>query len=270
MTGFELMFVWAAVAFYAASFLSFLTGLVFQRPRLSDWGGRFAAAALVFHTGGIVVRWVVTGHLPVMAAYENSLTGTWFVVVSYFIMRGVLPLSKPFGVGVMPLVLLILGNGLQQEAVLQPLEPAYRSFWLYIHVLFAWFAFGPFVSAFAAGVLYILKDWGRFAVFNRLPDLKLLDEVSLRLILLGFFAEAIMIASGAIWAHGLWGRYWGWDPVETWSLVSWLMYGVALHLRITLGWRGRRGAWLAIIALLGVIFVFFGFGYVSNLHTGIF
>jgi ABC-type transport system involved in cytochrome c biogenesis permease subunit len=79
-----------------------------------------------------------------------------------------------------------------------------------------------------------------------------------------------MIASGAIWAHGLWGRYWGWDPVETWSLISWLTYGLNLHLRVSLGWRGRRAAWLAIGSLFGVIFLFFGLGFVSDVHTSIF
>ncbi len=76
-----------------------------------------------------------------------------------------------------------------------------------------------------------------------------------------------MIASGAIWAHGLRGRYRGWDPIETWSLVSWLVYGVNLHLRFTLGWQGRRAAWVAVLSVLGIIVTFFGLGVVSEVHT---
>ena len=270
MAYFEGIFIWTAIGFYTAGFLLFLSGLVFKKEKHQDHGFRAAVLAFAFHTLAIAVRWAVTGHLPVMHTYENSLAGTWFVMLTYFGLRYAFPLSRPFGVAVIPLVLLILGNGIQTGGELQPLEPPYKSNWLYVHVLFAWFAFGSFVTAFAAGVMYLLKARSDKGVLSRLPELKLLDELSLRLILFGFFSEAIMTGSGAIWAHGLWGRYWGWDPVETWSLISWLTYGLNLHLRITLGWKGRRAAWLAIISLFGVVFLFFGIGFISGLHTGIF
>jgi ABC-type transport system involved in cytochrome c biogenesis permease subunit len=235
VTGLELVLVWVAIASYSFSFLFFLTGLVFRKERLPRWGFMLSVLGFVLHTGTIITRWVATGHLPVMMTYEFSLLGTWFVVLTYFIMRYAFPLSRPFG-----------------------------------DVLFAWFAFGAYVTAFAAGVMYLLKGWGKKGILSRLPELKLLDELSFRLILFGFFAEAIMIASGAIWAHSLWGRYWGWDPVETWSLVSWLAYGLNLHLRVSLGWRGKKAAWLAIGSLFGVIFLYFGMGFVSKLHTSVF
>jgi len=266
----EEIFLWLSIALYSFSFLLFLGGLVFRKEAFQAYAFRVSVLAVLFHTGAMLARWAETGHLPVMGTYENSIAGSWFMAVTYIIFRYVFPPSKPFGVAVMPLALLILGNGLQAEAVLQPLEPPYRSNWLYIHVLFAWFAFGAYAMALGAGALYLLKGWRQKGVLGRLPELKLLDELSLRLILFGFFAEAIMIGSGAIWAHGLWGRYWGWDPVETWSLISWLTYGVNIHLRVTMGWSGKRAAWLAIGSLFGIIFTFFGIGYVSELHTAIF
>jgi len=270
MALYEGIFVWIAIGLYSIGFLLFLSGLVFKKERYPVHGYRLALIGFFFHTGAIVARWIATGHLPVMATYENSLSGTWFILLIYFVMRYVFPLSRPFGVAIIPVVILVLGNGIEAGATLQPLEPPYKSNWLYVHVLFAWFAFSSYVVAFAAGIMYILKDRAKKGVLSRLPELKLLDELSFRLILFGFFAEAIMIGSGAIWAHGLWGRYWGWDPIETWSLISWLVYGLYLHLRVTLGWKGRRAAWLAIFSLLGVIFVFFGLGYISQVHTGIF
>ena len=72
------------------------------------------------------------------------------------------------------------------------------------------------------------------------------------------WVSALMIAAGAIWAKNLWGSYWSWDPVETWSLLSWLIYGVCLHLRLTLRWRDRRLAWLVVFAIIGVLVSFFG------------
>lgn len=271
MNYYETIFIWVAIGLYSASFLFFLGGLTFKSEKHARFGYRASVFGFIFHSAAIVARWVATGHVPVMATYENSLSGTWFVMLTYFIMRYAFPLSRPFGVAVVPLVLLVLGNGIQTGGVLQPLEPPYKSKWLYVHVLFAWFAFGAYVIAFASGVMYVLKGRGRTGgILKRLPELKLLDELSFRLILFGFFSEAIMVGSGAIWAHGLWGRYWGWDPVETWSLISWLIYGLNLHLRVTLGWRGERAAWLAIGSLIGVLFVFFGIGYLSKVHTGIF
>jgi len=270
MSQVESITVWVAVALYAIASITFLIGIVFRRPAYPGYGFRLSVLGFAFHSAAIIARWVATGHLPVMQTYENSLLGTWFVVITYILMRFRFPPSLPFGVAIIPLTLLILGNGIQTGAVLQPLEPPYRSNWLYVHVLFAWFAFGAYMIAFAAGIMYLLKDRAKQGALTRLPDLKLLDELSLRLILFGVFAEAIMIASGAIWAHGLWGRYWGWDPVETWSLISWLTYGLNVHLRVTMGWRGRRAAWLAIVSLFGIVFLLFGIGYVSGLHTGIF
>ena len=88
--------------------------------------------------------------------------------------------------------------------------------------------------------------------------LKRLDELMFRSTAFGFITDTVMIAAGSIWAKDLWGSYWSWDPVETWSLLSWLVYGVSLHLRITLGWRGRRLAWLLVFAIIGVLISFWG------------
>jgi cytochrome c-type biogenesis protein CcsB len=270
MSYYENILIWIAIGLYAVSFSLILMGLVFKKEKLQAVGFQLSVAGFIMHTGAIAARWNVTGHLPVMQTYENSITGTWFVVLTYYIIRYAFPPARPFGVAVFPLVLLLLGNGIQTGAELQPLEPPYRSKWLYVHVLFAWFAFGSYVIAFADGIMYLLKQRSDRGILGRLPELKLLEELSLRLILFGFFCQAIMIGSGAVWARGLWGRYWAWDPVETWSLISWLVYGLNLHLRVTLGWRGKKAAWLAILSLFGVIFLFFGIGFISAAHTGIF
>jgi cytochrome c-type biogenesis protein CcsB len=270
MAFWEEIFLWLAVAGYAVSFLLFLNGLVFKREKLQVWGYRIAVSGLLAETVAIGVRWAVTGHIPAMYTYENSLAGSWSVMVTYVVLRQLFPQARSFAVAVTPLALLILGNGMLTGGDLRPLEPAFRSNWLFVHVLFAWFSFGSYVTAFCAGAMYLLKEKSHKAFLIRFPELKLLDELSLRLILFGFFAQAVMIGSGAIWAHGLWGRYWAWDPVENWSLISWLIYGVNLHLRTTLGWSGRRAAWLAVLSLVGVIFLFFGFGHGTSVHTTVF
>lgn len=270
MTYLEGVFLWVAIGLYSASFLLFLTGMIFKKESLGSWGFHLSVAGFAMHTGAVLGRWIVTGHLPVMRTYENSLLGTWFVMLTYYVLRYAFPPSRPFAVSVIPLVVLLLGNGIEAGSVLQPLEPPYKSNWLYVHVLFAWFAFGSYVTAAASGVMYLLKARSEKGILGRLPELKLLDELSLRLILFGFFSEAIMIGSGAIWAKGLWGRYWAWDPVETWSLISWLTYGLNLHLRLTYGWREKKAAVLAVCSLFGVVFLYFGIGFISKVHTTVF
>jgi ABC-type transport system involved in cytochrome c biogenesis permease subunit len=105
--------------------------------------------------------------------------------------------------------------------------------------------------------------------YERFPALDRLDELIFRYVVFGFITDTIMICAGAIWAKDLWGSYWSWDPVETWSLVSWIVYGIAIHLRVTFGWRDSRFAWIAVLALSTVIISFFGVTFVidTSLHT---
>jgi len=270
MDRWEELSLWVAIALFVVAFASFLFSHVFRKGRFIDAGSLVFCGAFLFHTLAVLARWRVTGHLPVMHTYENSLIGTWFLGLIYIALGLTFPSVKGFGVIIAPFVLLVLGNGILVGAELQPLEPAFRSNWLFVHVLFAWLTFGSYLIAFTDGALYLLREKGvRIPVFH-IPEQKLLEELSLRLILFGFLAQTVMTASGAIWAHGLWGRYWGWDPVETWSLISWLVYGLNLHLRITFGWREKRAAWMAVVSLVGIIFLFFGFGHGSSVHTAMF
>ena len=269
MTFWEEIFLWCAVAGYAGAFVFFLVGTVFRKEAWAGRGVYATVAGFCGHTLAVLFRWRATGHAPVMHTYENSLIGVWFLVLIYLGLKRYFPPSRMFGVVVTPFALLILGNGVMVGAELQPLEPAFKSNWLFIHVLFAWFCFGSYLLAFADGIMYLVKARNPEGG-GRLPDLKLLEELSLRLILFGFLSHAVMLGSGAIWAHSLWGKYWNWDPVETWALISWLVYGVNLHLRFTLGWSGKRGAWLAVLSLFSIIFLFFGFGHGSSVHTEMF
>lgn len=261
----EGIFLWAAVALYVTTFVtSLLSGL---------WTVKWAAAAarwcwpsgLALHLAAGLTRWVVTGHAPVMYAYENSLAGSFFVGLIFYLIQMRYPVLQKAVPAVVAAVLLILGNGLMAPASLTPLEPPFRSAWLAVHVLFAWVAFGSYLVASVVAGLQLKAM--RSAEPEAQKRASLLDDLCGKLITLGFAGDTVMIASGAIWAHGLWGRYWGWDPVETWSLITWLIYGVNLHLRFTLGWRGNKAAWLALLSVLTVIITFFGIGVVSDVHT---
>ena len=143
-----------------------------------------------------------------------------------------------------------------------------------MHVSFAWIAYGAYHVSAGVAVLYLLKErWARKgepnipAALKKLPDLAIMDGLIAQLIEYGFLAHIIMIGAGAIWAYGLWGRYWNWDPIETWSLISWIIYGINIHMRMTYGWKGKKGAWLAAASLAAVIITFGGIGFIGGVHT---
>jgi cytochrome c-type biogenesis protein CcsB len=261
----EGLLLWLAVAAYVASVVLALVAAVFPVERARRGGAWTAWTAFVAHTGTILVRWAATGHAPVQGAYENSLAGAWFFLpLAWIVARGYRPAAR-FVPLVIAAVLLLLGNGIMAPAAHAPLEPPYRSAWLGVHVIFAWLAFGSYLvaSLLAGHFLWAARRSSETVG----PRPTALDELAARLVAFGFVSHTVMIASGAIWARGLWGRYWGWDPIETWSLVSWLVYGVFLHLRFTLGWSGQRAAWLALASVAAIVITFFGIGVISNVHT---
>jgi ABC-type transport system involved in cytochrome c biogenesis permease subunit len=125
------------------------------------------------------------------------------------------------------------------------------------------------LTAAALGFLYILKEKKSGRIYDKLPDLPGLDDLSYRFVAGGFILYGLMIVSGAFWANQVKGSYWGWDPVEVWSLISWLIYGIYLHLRITFHWNGRKLAWYALVALAAMIISYWGIPFtVETFHSG--
>jgi ABC-type transport system involved in cytochrome c biogenesis permease subunit len=119
------------------------------------------------------------------------------------------------------------------------------------------------------GLIYLLKENRTGGIYDRLPDLDSIDVLSYRYVAAGFIMYGLMIVSGCFWSNQVKGNYWNWDPVEVWSLISWLVYGIYLHLRITFGWRGRRLAWYALFALAAMIVSYWGIPFsMETFHSG--
>jgi cytochrome c-type biogenesis protein CcsB len=269
----EGIFLWLGVLGYIVAFVATLVGMVFGKERAVGVGSKVVIAAFAAHTLAIIARWIATGHMPVMGVYENSLLGAWFVTLVFFLSGKWISARATLTVIIVPIVLIMLGNGIMAGAELEPLAPVFQSAWLFVHVIFAWLAYGSFFIAAGLGAAFLWKGKAEAAdgieesVARRFPELDIMDNLIFRFIIFGFIADTIMIATGSIWAHGLWGRYWGWDAIETWSLVTWLIYGAALHLRITMGWKDKKMAWVAVGAITTVIVSFFGVGFISGVHT---
>ena len=269
MAYWEIVFYWVALVIYALSVGGCVYSFVFKNPRVMPKITALVALGFAAHTACIVARFQATGHLPWSGHYEYALMGGWFIVAGTLFVGWQNRQLQSLAVATVTLVTVMMGYGYMQNPGLTPMAASLKTIWLYIHVYFAWLSFGAYSLAMAAGVLYLLKGKSEaLAVpnpaYDRFPSLGRMDELIFRYIVFGFITDTIMISAGAIWAKDLWGSYWSWDPVETWSLISWLTYGIIIHLRVTFGWRDKRLATAAIFALTSVIICFFGVNLVVN------
>lgn len=274
MAPLEVIFFWITMSIYALVTGASIYALVFRNERLLGKLIYAISAGFLFHTAAIAARYQAQGHLPWSGDYENGLAGGWFIVLFTLAIGFRKKELRALGAATLPFTLLLMGFGVMRNPTLSPMAASLKTFWLYIHVYFAMISFGAYTLAMAAGAVYLLKRKNEAnplpnPVYAQLPSLERLDELMFRYVVFGFITDAIMIAAGAIWAKDLWGSYWSWDPVETWSLISWLVYGVAIHLRVTMGWRGARQAWLVICALSTVVITYFGVTFIveSSLHV---
>lgn len=276
MTGAFALLFWAMLVMYAVAVAAQIFARVFRKRVLMQRSWYLIAAAFAAHTVLVAWRWIGTGHVPTIGNFENALAGGWFIVLMV-LWAGWKERYPLLAAGALPFALVILGGGAMSDTTARPMSASLRSFWLYIHIFFAWLAYGAYTVACGAGISYLIKsrkherriaDETNSATL--LQQLASLDELMFRSTVFGFITDAVMIAAGSIWAKDLWGSYWSWDPVETWSLLSWLIYGLALHLRITMGWRGRRLAWLLVFAIAGVLISFWGVNLVMEGSSHIF
>ena len=219
---------------------------------------------------GVIARGLSAGRVPWGNMYEFSITGALAFSGAYLAALRKHDL-RWLGLLVSIAVLLTLGTAV---AVLYrpsaPLVPALKSTWLVIHVSAAIISGGVFLLANTVAAAYLYLDsmeskGERTPWAKRLPSLEYLDQLSYRLVAFVFPLWTFAVIAGAIWAESAWGRYWGWDPKETWAFITWVAYAAYLHARVTVGWRGRRAAWLCLFA--GSTFLF-NYVYINIWGTG--
>lgn len=222
----------------------------------------FSVGGFALHTATIILRYTEAGHLPITSLHEASSFFAWCIVLIFFFLeyRYRLDLLGPF---TMPVVFIFMLSSSILPRGIKPLSPVLQSYWLGIHTFLAFLGDAAFATAFGIGIMYLiqehhLKSKRLGGLFQRLPNLQILDEVNYRLITLGFPLLTLAIITGALWAESAWGSYWRWDPKEVWSLITWFIYALVLHARLTAGWRGRKAAILSIVGFISVIFTFFG------------
>jgi cytochrome c-type biogenesis protein CcsB len=241
-----------------------------KTERMGRLGSAFMLIATLLLLAGVIFRGISANRVPWGNMYEFSITGALSFSIAYlfalvkFKMRW---LALPASIA----ILITLGTAVTLLYVPSaPLVPALKSTWLVIHVSAAIISGGVFLLAnFIAGTYLILDRFeqkgARPVWLQKLPSLISLDNFSYRLIALVFPLWTFSVIAGAIWAEAAWGRYWGWDPKETWAFITWVAYAAYLHARVTIGWRGRKAAWLCLLA--GSTFVF-NYIYINIWGTG--
>jgi len=152
------------------------------------------------------------------------------------------------------------------EKGIRPLLPALQSNWLTVHVITSFLGYAAFAVAFSASIIYLLFERFKGTFENIKADL--FDEINYRSVTFGFVMLTLGIITGAAWANYAWGSYWSWDPKETWSLITWLVYAAFLHSRFIAGWKGKKTAIISIVGFLVTLFCYLGVNLLlSGLHS---
>lgn len=218
--------------------------------------------AFALHLVSVVTRGLSAERVPWGNMFEFSVTGALAVTAVFLVM---LPRHdiRYLGTFVVLPVLLTLGLAV---AVLYTesaqLVPALKSVWLVIHVSAAIIASGIFTVAFAQTICFLVQERRervpvedrRPTFMDRFPSAAALDRSAYRMHAFGYPIWTFAVIAGAIWAENAWGRYWGWDPKETWAFITFLVYTAYLHARATAGWRGRKAAYVALAGYATFLF----------------
>jgi cytochrome c-type biogenesis protein CcsB len=247
---------------YLFGTLAYLAYIFFLKEALSKIAVILTSFGFAIHTFAILTRYVEAGHTPVTNLHESLSFFAW-MMIGILLIVNLKYKVKVLGSFLTPIALLLMLFAFTLPKEIFPLAPVLKSFWHPFHVIFAFLGNALFTLTFCCGVMYLiqehqLKSKKMGAITKRLPPLNLLDDLSYQSLKFGFPLLTLGIITGAVWAEYAWGRYWGWDPKETWSLITWLLYAALLHQRLTVGWRGRKAAMMAIVGFLAVLFTFLG------------
>ena len=247
----EVALHWTGVGLYILATILFANAVIFDHPRRLRGAMAAAGVGLLPHGAAIILRWIASGHGPYMLKYEVLSSNTWVAIALLlaFLLRrrtwGALALV------VMPVSILMIAFGLFSNPEIRDLPPTLRSVWLVFHISFAKLSAAAFLLSVASAAVLLLKRRGRHGRWlDQAPDEAALDAYTVRFVGFGFLFWTITVVAGAIWADQSWGRYWGWDLIETWSLITWLCYGTFLHVRFFFKPGPVKTAWAAIGSML--------------------
>lgn len=254
---------------YFGSMVLYFVYIAVKRDGISRVAVTLQVIGWCLHTVALICRGIGAGRLPMTNQYEFATSFAWGIclVSLFFVLKFHFSVLGAFA---SPVMFLIIGYAAMQSKDVHELMPALRSNWLGFHVSTAIIAYGAFGVSFVLSLIFLLRDKVQAGGFldQRIPDREKLDGISYRSVALGLLFLTFTIVTGAIWAERAWGRYWSWDPKETWSLVTWIIYAIYLHLRIRRGYEGKAAAIFAVIGFLCVLFTYVGVNtFLPGIHS---
>ena len=257
----------AVMLLYLAAMVLYFIFLVIKHVKAGKIAGYVMVIGFILHTAALVTRGIGAGRLPLTNQYEFATSFAWGISLCFLMFLWKYHFQA-LGAFVTPVIFLLIGYAAMQSREVRELMPALRSNWLGIHVSTAILSYGAFGVSFAVSLMFLMRQKMKDNVFwqEHIPEEQKLDMISYRAVSLGFLFLTFVIITGAIWAERAWGSYWSWDPKETWSLITWIIYALYLHLRISKGWKNKSAAMFAVIGFICVIFTYIG---VNTLIPGI-
>ena len=263
---------------YFLAFVFYLVMMVMGRRLPGTLATYTLLGSFAAQTAAIILRWQESyalgmGRAPFSNLYESLIFFAWTLVLLYLIVEWRTK-NKSAGAFVTPLIFLALAYASFSPNIsskIMPLIPALKSNWLITHVITCFLGYAAFALSFGFSLMYLLKgndSANNTASFLRLiPARGILDELNYQMVVIGFLMLTLGIITGSVWAHSAWGSYWSWDPKETWSLITWLVYAAVIHSRLVRGWKGRKIIILCIVGFACVLFTYFGVNYLAGLHS---
>lgn len=250
-----------ALAFYFAAAVLYIAEALFKNKALKVTSSTFLFLGLAFNTIVLTSRFRLAGRPPLSNLYESLIFFAWCGAIIYLFIEQRIK-DRRLGAPASFLIALSVLYATKLDPQIQPLMPALQSNWLAAHVITCFLGYAAFAISALASLVYLFKLY-----FSKKSD-ETLEVLSGKLIAFGFIFLTLGVLSGAVWANEAWGTYWGWDPKETWSLITWLVYAAYLHGRFMKNWKGKALAWMSILGFAAVVFTYFGVSFLlSGLHS---
>nr|YP_010903036.1 heme attachment to plastid cytochrome c [Hypnea pseudomusciformis]WCH55090.1 heme attachment to plastid cytochrome c [Hypnea pseudomusciformis]WCH56683.1 heme attachment to plastid cytochrome c [Hypnea pseudomusciformis] len=235
----------------------------------------------------LLIRWIRNGYFPLSNLYESLIFLSWVLTFIHLIIEKqnnsklIGAINIPISLFTIAFSSLVLPPEIKQAS---PLVPALRSNWLMMHVSIMMFSYGTLILGSLLSILFLIisitnkyklnktklvYDKNKtYLLFNRLNFLQSVDNLSYRIISLGFPMLTIGIIAGSVWANEAWGSYWSWDPKETWALITWIIFATYLHARLSKSWQGEKPAILASLGFIVIWICYLGVNFLGKgLHS---
>jgi len=261
-----------AFILYGFSAALYFTFLFSEKIVWAKTGYKIIFAGFMVHTAALIFRTMESGHAPFTNMYESLSFLAWCGAFAYVSVEGKYKIRKagPYFILIV-IVLMALASSPLMPKEAKPLMPALQSYWLWLHVSVTLLGEAFFAMAFVTSIMYLIAESRKTKGLKPKKGLtpERLDFISYRCVAVGFPLFTLGgLVFGMIWAYKAWGRYWGWDPKEVWSLITWFVFALYLHTRLVMGWKGKRSAVIAVIGFLAALFTYFGVNYLlAGLHS---